>query len=83
VPQRRRIAATVVTLAIAAYPAAALAQQGAGDEQYQDPFAGQSAPKKKKSSSGPSPWAVIGAALATGYVLAKVLDWRGHAHPRL
>ena len=38
---------------------------------------------KKKSSGGPSPWAVIGAALAAGYVLAKVLDWRGHAHPRL
>lgn len=41
-------------------------------------------PKAKKQSSGggPSPWAVIGAALASGYALAKVLDWRGHAHPR-
>jgi hypothetical protein len=37
----------------------------------------------KKKSGGPSPWAVIGAALAGGYVLAKVLDWRGHAHPRI
>ena len=32
--------------------------------------------------SGKSPWAVIGGALAAGYVIAKVVDWRGHAHPR-
>jgi hypothetical protein len=25
---------------------------------------------------------VIGAALVAGVLLAKVLDWRGHAHPR-
>lgn len=31
---------------------------------------------------GPSPFLVIGAALAGGIVLAKILDWRGHAHPR-
>ena len=30
----------------------------------------------------PNPWIVIAAALATGYLLAKTLDWRGHAHPR-
>jgi hypothetical protein len=40
-------------------------------------------PKPKKRSGGLSPWVVIGAALAGGYVLAKVLDWRGHAHPRV
>jgi hypothetical protein len=39
--------------------------------------------KKSKKSGGVSPWVVIGAALAGGYVLAKVLDWRGHAHPRV
>lgn len=39
-------------------------------------------PAKKSSGGGPGPWAVIGAALASGYALAKVLDWRGHAHPR-
>ncbi len=38
---------------------------------------------KKKKSGGSSPWLVIGAALAGGYLLAKVLDWRGHAHPRV
>ena len=39
-------------------------------------------PKKKKNGGGVSPWLVIGAALAGGYLLAKVLDWRGHAHPK-
>jgi hypothetical protein len=39
-------------------------------------------PKEKKSGGGPNPFAVIGAALVVGVVLAKVVDWRGHAHPR-
>jgi hypothetical protein len=37
----------------------------------------------KPRRAGPSPWLVIGVAFAAGYVLAKVIDWRGHAHPRL
>jgi hypothetical protein len=37
---------------------------------------------KSKSSGGPSPWLFVGAALVGGIVAAKVLDWRGHAHPR-
>jgi hypothetical protein len=37
----------------------------------------------KRAGGGASPWLVLGAALAGGYVLAKVLDWRGHAHPRV
>jgi hypothetical protein len=37
---------------------------------------------KKGSGRGPSPFLVIGAALVAGIVLAKVIDWRGHAHPR-
>jgi hypothetical protein len=32
--------------------------------------------------SGPSPFLVVGVAFATGIVLAKWIDWRGHAHPR-
>jgi hypothetical protein len=39
-------------------------------------------PKAKKQGGGMGPWLVIGAALGVGYVLAKVVDWRGHAHPR-
>ena len=37
---------------------------------------------KTKKSAGPTPWIVVGAALAAGIVLAKWIDWRGHAHPR-
>ena len=38
--------------------------------------------RPRKKGAGPSPWIVVGAALATGIVLAKWIDWRGHAHPR-
>jgi hypothetical protein len=38
--------------------------------------------KRPKRNGGPNPWLVIGAALAAGILLAKVIDWRGHAHPR-
>ena len=38
--------------------------------------------KKRKGGKGPSPMIVVGAALVAGIVLAKVVDWRGHAHPR-
>ena len=34
------------------------------------------------SSEGPNPFVVIGAAFALGMLLAKMIDWRGHAHPR-
>ncbi len=51
VPAPRRIAALAVSLAFALAPAAAHAQNGAGDEQYSDPFAGQTTPPK----SSPKP----------------------------
>jgi hypothetical protein len=38
--------------------------------------------KKAKKQRGLNPWLVVGAALAVGYVAAKAIDWRGHAHPR-
>jgi hypothetical protein len=38
--------------------------------------------KSKKRSGGPPPIVVVGAALVAGIVLAKLVDWRGHAHPR-
>lgn len=31
---------------------------------------------------GPNPLVVAGAAFALGTVLAKLIDWRGHAHPK-
>jgi hypothetical protein len=40
-------------------------------------------PPAAKRRGGPNPWVVVGAALAAGYALAKIVDWRGHAHPRL
>jgi hypothetical protein len=39
-------------------------------------------PRKRKKGGGPGPWLAVGAALAAGIVLAKWIDWRGHAHPR-
>ncbi len=30
----------------------------------------------------PRPWALLGGAAGVGYLLAKAIDWRGHAHPR-
>ena len=39
-------------------------------------------PKTKRRGAGPTPWIVVGAALAAGIVLAKWIDWRGHAHAR-
>jgi hypothetical protein len=37
---------------------------------------------KRRKKSGPNPFLVMGAALAAGIGLAKLVDWRGHAHPR-
>jgi hypothetical protein len=42
--------------------------------------------RKKKDKGGKSggipPLAIVGITFAAGIVLAKVIDWRGHAHPR-
>jgi hypothetical protein len=38
--------------------------------------------KPKRRNGGPSPLLIVGVAFATGILLAKVIDWRGHAHPR-
>ena len=48
------------------------------------PSSTQKRPKKKRSKKrgGPPPVVVVGAAFVAGIVLAKLVDWRGHAHPR-
>jgi len=49
------------------------------------PEASSPKPKKEKKRSkggGPSPVLIVGAAFAAGILIAKVVDWRGHAHPR-
>jgi hypothetical protein len=38
--------------------------------------------RRRKRSGGPNPFLIAGVALAAGIALAKVVDWRGHAHPR-
>jgi hypothetical protein len=38
--------------------------------------------KRRKKKGGPNPFLVMGVALAAGVAVAKLLDWRGHAHPR-
>jgi hypothetical protein len=47
------------------------------------PSGPQLARPQPKRRSGLKPWVVVGAALVGGYVVAKVLDWRSHAHPRI
>ena len=40
-------------------------------------------PKRRlKRSGGPNPFLIAAVALAAGIALAKVIDWRGHVHPR-
>jgi hypothetical protein len=33
-------------------------------------------------AGGPNPFVVLGVAFVAGIALAKLLDWRGHGHPR-
>jgi len=45
--------------------------------------AAPSAPQHgRKPNGGPNPFIVAGAAFGVGSVLAKLIDWRSHAHPR-
>jgi hypothetical protein len=37
---------------------------------------------RPRRRSGPNPFLVVGIALAAGIALAKIVDWRSHAHPR-
>lgn len=38
--------------------------------------------RNRKPPRGLNPFVVAGVALAAGIMLAKVIDWRGHGHPR-
>jgi hypothetical protein len=38
--------------------------------------------RASSKDAGRNPFAVAGAAFAVGTLLAKIIDWRGHAHPR-
>ena len=54
-PAPRRIAALAACLAVALGPGVAVAQNGAGDEQYADPFSNQSAPAPKAKPKPKTP----------------------------
>jgi hypothetical protein len=45
------------------------------------PSGPQHTPQKPRGH-GPNPLVVAAAAFGVGTVLAKAIDWRGHAHPR-
>jgi hypothetical protein len=36
----------------------------------------------REGGDGPNPFLVAAVALALGIAMAKLIDWRGHAHPR-
>jgi len=48
------------------------------------PQLGGGNPKKRRrrNRKAPPPIVIVGAAFAVGVLVAKVIDWRGHAHPR-
>jgi hypothetical protein len=46
------------------------------------PSVAQHGPRAKGGRSGPNPFLVAGVAFAVGTLLAKIVDWRGHAHPK-
>jgi hypothetical protein len=46
------------------------------------PSTPQLGPRKEKAGGGPNPFLVMGVAFAAGIFIAKVIDWRSHAHPR-
>ena len=66
----------------------AIAARAHGETPQEDrpaaPAGPQLEPRRPKAprAGGPNPILVIAAAFAIGYVAAKVIDWRGHAHPR-
>jgi hypothetical protein len=44
--------------------------------------AAPSGPQHARAGRSPNAFVVAGAAFGVGALLAKLIDWRGHAHPR-
>ena len=66
-----------------------IAARAKGDApKNQKPSQGHVAPsgpqpgKRRKPAKGPNPFLVLGVAFAAGILIAKIVDWRGQAHPR-
>lgn len=55
-----------------------------GEASVPEAPAGPQIPRaKRKPGTGVNPLLVVGGALVAGIVLAKLIDYRGHAHPKL
>lgn len=57
-------------------------KDGEPGEPVRAPTAPQLGARPARPGTSKNPFAVAGAAFAAGAVLAKVIDWRGHAHPK-
>jgi hypothetical protein len=63
-------------------PEAPVAESQPTETRAAPPPKSKSKKKPKKRRGGPPPVVIVGAALVAGIVIAKIVDWRGHAHPR-
>jgi hypothetical protein len=70
------------SLIIARAKGEAPTNQPAGSGAADAPTAPQLAARPKPKGDGPNPLLIVGAALVAGIVIARIIDWRGHAHPR-
>ena len=64
-----------------------IAARARGETPAEDLAAAPSGPQvraqpRARRTGGPNPFAGVGAAFAAGAFLAKLVDWRSHAHPR-
>jgi hypothetical protein len=79
----RKMKPTLVLARLRGEPPPHTSQNGAPVMQPPPPPVPEPDPKpKQKKSGGPNPLVIVGAAFVAGVFLAKVVDWRGHAHPR-
>jgi hypothetical protein len=56
--------------------------QPAGSGAPAAPTAPQLGARPKPKGEGPNPLLIVGAAFVAGVVIARIIAWRGHAHPR-
>lgn len=70
------------SLIIARAKGQAPTNQPAGSGAPAAPTAPQLGARPKRRGDGPNPLLIVGAAFVAGIVIAKLIDWRGHAHPR-
>jgi len=54
-----------------------------GDAPVPEAPTGPQIPRTRRPGKSVNPILIVGGALVAGIVLAKLIDYRGHAHPRL